>query len=178
MANLKSIIKNSMIQYSGAVLQSRALVDVRDGLKPSARQILYCMDMCKYTADKPFQATAAPVGDALKYFYVHGDTSCLAIIMRSSQPFAMRYPLVEVSGNGGTLMSSGNWAAARYTKSRLSKTAACLFADIKKDTIDEWRDNYNTTDETLKYNRHNRLFPKLALAGMIILFAITLVVLI
>jgi len=148
MTQLKKTIEESAIQYGGAVLQSRALVDVRDGLKPSTRQILYCMDMGKYTADKPFQSTAASLGDALKYFYVHGDTSCLAIIMRSGQPFSMRYPLVEVSGNGGSLKHSGDWAAYRYTKSRLSKVSNCLFEDIKKETITEWRDNFS---DTLQY---------------------------
>ena len=147
MTELKPIIEESMIQYAGAVLQSRALVDVRDGLKPSARQILYCMDMCKYTSDKPIQPTAASLGDALKYFYIHGDTSCLGIIMRAGQPFAMRYPLVEVGGNGGSLMKSGNWAAYRYTKARLSKISDCLFEDIDKDTIDEWRDNFSDTKQ-------------------------------
>jgi len=145
MSELKPVVEQSMIQYSGAVLQSRALIDVRDGLKPSARQILYCMDMCKYTPDKPFQASAAVVGDALKYFYTHGDTSCLGIIMRAGQPFTMRYPIVDVGGNFGTLKESGNWAAPRYTKARLSKLSSNLFEDIKKDTIEEWRDNYSYT---------------------------------
>lgn len=147
MSDMNNIIKNSFIQYSAAVLQSRALVDVRDGLKPSARQILYCMDMCKYTSDKPFQASAAVVGDAMKHFYIHGDASCLGVVMRAGQPFAMRYPLVDVGGNGGSLMESGNWAAARYTKSRLSKLSDALFNDIKKDTIDEWRDNFSDTEQ-------------------------------
>ena len=147
MTELKPVIEESMVQYAGAVLQSRALVDVRDALKPSARQILYCMDMCKYTSDKPIQPTAASLGDALKYFYIHGDTSCLGIIMRAGQPFAMRYPLVEVGGNGGTLMKAGNWAAYRYTKARLSKVSNCLFEDIDKDTIDEWRDNFSDTKQ-------------------------------
>lgn len=147
MTELKPIIEESMIQYAGAVLQSRALVDVRDGLKPSARQILYCMDMCKYTSDKPIQPTAASLGDALKYFYIHGDSSCLGIIMRAGQPFAMRYPLVDVGGNGGSLMKSGNWAAYRYTKARLSKISDRLFEDIDKDTIDEWRDNFSDTKQ-------------------------------
>lgn len=147
MSDMNNIVKNSFIQYSAAVLQSRALVDVRDGLKPSARQILYCMDMCKYTSDKPFQASAAVVGDAMKHFYIHGDASCLGVVMRAGQPFAMRYPLVDVGGNGGSLMESGNWAAARYTKSRLSKLSDALFHDIKKDTIDEWRDNFSDTEQ-------------------------------
>ena len=136
-----------MKQYAGAVLQSRALVDVRDCLKPSARQIFYCMDKYKYTANKPFQKTMAAIGDAMKHFYIHGDSSCEGIIMRAGQPFAMRYPLVEVKGNGGTLLSSGNWAAPRYTEARLSKLAAYLFGDIDKETIDDWRDNYADNEQ-------------------------------
>lgn len=147
MAELKPIIEQSMTQYAGAVLQSRALVDVRDCLKPSARQIFFCMDKYKYTAAKPFQKTMAAIGDAMKHFYIHGDSSCEGIIMRAGQPFAMRYPLVEVKGNGGTLLSSGNWAAPRYTETRLSKLAAFLFDDIDKDTIDDWRDNYADNEQ-------------------------------
>ena len=147
MAELKPIIEQSMKQYAGAVLQSRALVDVRDCLKPSARQIFFCMDKYKYTADKPFQPTAAAMGDAMKHFYIHGDSSCVGIIMRAGQTFAMRYPLVEVRGNAGTLLSSGNWAAERYTKARLSKLAAYLFNDIDKETIDDWRDNYADNEQ-------------------------------
>ena len=147
MAELKPIIEQSMTQYAGAVLQSRALVDVRDCLKPSARQIFFCMDKYKYTANKPFQKTMAAIGDAMKHFYIHGDSSCEGIIMRAGQPFAMRYPLVEVDGNGGTLLSSSNWAAPRYTETRLSKLSAYLFADIDKDTIDDWRDNYADNEQ-------------------------------
>ena len=147
MADLKPIIEQSMTQYAGAVLQSRALVDVRDCLKPSARQIFYCMDKYKYVAAKPFQKTMAAIGDAMKHFYIHGDSSCEGIIMRAGQPFAMRYPLVEVKGNGGTLLSSGNWAAPRYTEARLSKLAAYLFDDIDKETIEDWRDNYADNEQ-------------------------------
>lgn len=147
MAELKPIIEQSMTQYAGAVLQSRALVDVRDCLKPSARQIFYCMNKYKYTANKPFQKTMAAIGDAMKHFYIHGDSSCEGIIMRAGQPFAMRYPLVEVKGNGGTLLSSGNWAAPRYTEARLSKLADYLFCDIDKETIDDWRDNYADNEQ-------------------------------
>ena len=147
MAELKPIIEQSMTQYAGAVLQSRALVDVRDCLKPSARQIFFCMDKYKYTASKPFQKTMAAIGDAMKHFYIHGDSSCEGIIMRAGQPFAMRYPLIDVKGNGGTLLSSGNWAAPRYTEARLSKLAAYLFDDIDKETINDWRDNYADNEQ-------------------------------
>lgn len=147
MSNMNNIIKSSFTQYGAAVLQSRALVDARDCLKPSARQIFYCMDKYKYTAAKPFQKTMAAIGDAMKHFYIHGDSSCEGIIMRAGQSFAMRYPLVEVKGNGGTLLASGNWAAPRYTEARLSKLAAYLFDDIDKETIEDWRDNYADNEQ-------------------------------
>ena len=91
MADLKKVIEDSFTQYAGAVLQSRALVDVRDCLKPSARQIFYSMKLHKFTHDKPFQKTPNPIGAALADFYIHGDTSAEAIMMRASQKFAMRY---------------------------------------------------------------------------------------
>ena len=147
MSNLKPIIEDSFIQYSGAVLQNRALVDVRDGLKPSARQIFYSMLLNKLTHDKPYKKTANAVGMAMADFYIHGDSSCEGVIMRAGQPFAMRYPLVDVKGNAGSLIESSNWAAMRYTESRLSKVSNILFTDINKDTIDEWRDSYDNTKQ-------------------------------
>ena len=147
MSNLKPVIEDSMIQYSGAVLQSRALVDVRDGLKPSARQIFYSMLLHKLVHSKPYKKTANAVGMAMADFYIHGDSSCEGVIMRAAQPFAMRYPLVEVKGNEGSLIESGDWAASRYTESRLSQFADILFADVDKDTISEWRDSYDNTKQ-------------------------------
>lgn len=144
--DLKPIIEESFIQYSGAVLQSRALVDVRDCVKPSARQIFYCLYTDKFTHDKPFKKTLKCIGSASR-MYIHGDSSCEGVIMRSAQPFAMRYPLVEVEGSYGNLIESGNWAAPRYTSSRLSEITELLFSDIGKDTIDDWRDNYDDTEK-------------------------------
>lgn len=146
MSNLTQVINDSFIQFSGAVLQSRALVDVRDCIKPSARQIFYCMYTDKFVHSKPFQKTLKAIGSAFR-LYIHGDSSAEGVIMRSAQPFAMRYPLVEVEGSCGTLLASGSWAAPRYTSSRLSSLAEYLFADLKKDTISEWRDNYDNTEQ-------------------------------
>ena len=146
MSNLTQVINDSFIQFSGAVLQSRALVDVRDCIKPSARQIFYCMYTDKFIHSKPFQKTLKAIGSAFR-LYIHGDSSAEGVIMRSAQPFAMRYPLVEVEGSYGTLLASGSWAAPRYTSSRLSPLAEYLFADLKKDTISEWRDNYDNTEQ-------------------------------
>lgn len=147
MSNLKETINQSFQSYAGAVLQNRALVDVRDGLKPSARQIFYSMLLHKLTHDKPHKKTANAVGMSMADFYIHGDSSAEGIIMRAGQSFAMRYPLVDVKGNAGSLIESGNWAAPRYTESRLSRLGGMLFEDIDKDTIEEWRDSYDNTKQ-------------------------------
>ena len=146
MADLQPIIRESFTQYAGAVLQSRALVDVRDCLKPSARQIFYCLYTDKIIHSKPFKKTQKALGSTSR-MYIHGDSSCVGIIMRSGQPFNMRYPLTEIDGSYGNLIQSGNWAAPRYTSSRLSEFSNFLFSDIDKDTINEWRDNYDDTEQ-------------------------------
>ena len=146
MSNLKQVIEESFTQYSGAVLQSRALVDVRDCLKPSARQIFYCLYTDKFLPSKPFKKTLKAIGSAAR-MYIHGDSSCEGVIMRAGQSFAMRYPLIEVEGNEGNLIQSGNWAASRYTSARLSNFSIRLFNDIDKETINEWRDNYDDTEQ-------------------------------
>lgn len=146
MSNLTQIINDSFIQFSGAVLQSRALVDVRDCIKPSTRQVLYCMYTDKFIHSKPFQKTLKAIGSAFR-IYIHGDSSVEGIIMRAGQPFAYRYPLVEVEGSYGTLIESGSWSAPRYTAARLSPLAEYLFKDLEKDTINEWRLNYDDTEE-------------------------------
>lgn len=144
--NLTPIIKDAFLQFSGAVLQSRALPDAKDLLKPSARQIFYCLYTDKFVHDKPFQKTLKAIGSCFR-LYIHGDASAEGVIMRAGQPFAMRYPLIDVEGSYGTLLSSGSWAAPRYSGARLSALANYLFADINKDTIDEWRDNYDNTEK-------------------------------
>ena len=146
MNTLEKTISESFSQYAGAVLQSRALVDVRDCLKPSARQIFYCLYTDKFLHSKPFKKTLKGIGSAMR-MYIHGDSSCEGVIMRAGQPFAMRYPLIEVEGSYGNLMESGNWSAPRYTSARLSALAEYLFKDIEKNTIEEWRDNYDDTEQ-------------------------------
>ena len=145
MSDLNQIINESFTQYAGAVLQSRALIDVRDGIKPSARQILYALYDDKFYHNKPYKKTLKAVG-SLARFYIHGDSSAVGVLMRAGQPFAMRYPLVDIHGNCGNLMKSGNWAHQRYTETRLSALTEQLFTDINKDTIADWRDNYDDTD--------------------------------
>lgn len=146
MSDLKSTISESFVQYAGAVLQSRALVDVRDCLKPSARQIFYALHTDKFIHSKPYKKTLKAVG-SLSRFYIHGDSSAVGVLMRAGQQFAMRYPLVDVKGNAGTLIKSGNWAHQRYTESRLAEISSLIFSDIDKDTIAEWRDNYDDTEQ-------------------------------
>ncbi len=144
--NLTPIIKDSFIQFAGAVLQSRALPDVRDCMKPSARQIFYCLYTDKFIHSKPFQKTLKAIGSAFR-MYIHGDSSAEGVIMRAGQPFAMRYPLIEIEGSYGTLLAAGSWAAPRYTSARLTRLSEYLFSDIQKDTINEWRDNYDNTEQ-------------------------------
>ena len=147
--SLGDVVNESFSQYAGAVIQSRALVDVRDCVKPSARQIYYSLYQDGFIADKPFKKTLKAIGSAFKY-YIHGDASCEGIIMRSGQPFSMRYPLVEVEGSYGNQTETGNWAASRYTSSRLSPLANYLIQETDKHSIDEWIDNY---DDTAQYPR-------------------------
>lgn len=145
-ANLTQSIKENFLQFGGAVLQSRALPDVRDLCKPSARQIFYCLYTDKFVHEKPFQKTLKAIGSCFR-MYIHGDSSAEGIIMRAGQPFATRYPLVEVEGSYGTLLASGSWAAPRYSSARLSALANYLFSGIEKETIEEWRDNYDNTEQ-------------------------------
>ena len=146
MSNLKPIIEESFTQYAGAVLQSRALVDVRDGLKPSARQIFYALYTDKFLPNKPHKSTLKAIGSMAR-FYIHGDSSGEGVMMRAGQSFAMRYPLTDIDGVAGNLIQSGNWAAPRYTGIRLSDYSMKLFEDIEKDTISDWRDNYDDTEQ-------------------------------
>lgn len=147
--SLGDVVNESFSQYAGAVIQSRALVDVRDCVKPSARQIYYSLYQDGFTSDKPFKKTLKAIGSAFKY-YIHGDASCEGIIMRSGQPFSMRYPLMEVEGSYGNQTETGNWAASRYTASRLSSLANYLIQETDKCSIEEWVDNY---DDTAQYPR-------------------------
>lgn len=147
MSELKPIIEQSFSQYGAAVLQSRALVDVRDFLKPSERQIFYSMKQHKLTSKNPRKKTATSIGLAMADFYIHGDASCESVIMHNAQDFHMRYPLVDTKGDFGSLLQAGKWAANRYTESRLSELSDVLFTDIEKDTISEWRDNYDNTKQ-------------------------------
>ena len=158
--SLKDTIEESFTQYSGAVIQSRALVDVRDCVKPSARQIYYSLFTDGFTHDKPFKKTLKAIGSCMR-FYIHGDSSCEGVIMRSGQPFSLRYPLVEIEGSYGNLTETGNWAASRYTAARLSDVANYLIQDANTHTVNEWVDNYDDTEQ------YPRILPSLGFYNIV-----------
>lgn len=141
---IAEIIHESFIDYAKEVIEERALPDVRDGLKPVQRRILYTMYRSGFTPDKPFRKSAATVGEVLKNLHPHGDASVYNALVKMAQTFNRRYPLVEGHGNFGTIDDSP--AAMRYTESRLSSIAMQMLEDIDKEVI-KWRDNY---DDTMK----------------------------
>ena len=130
--------------YAMSVIVGRALPDVRDGLKPVHRRILYSMHDSGLTSDKPFKKSASCVGDVMGHYHPHGDASIYDAVVRLAQKFSMRYPLVEGHGNFGNVDGDPP-AAARYTEARLAKVASEMLRDIDKDTVD-WDPNY---DESL-----------------------------
>ena len=142
--HLEQEMKTSFIAYAMAVIIDRALPDVRDGLKPVHRRILYSMDELGLQPDKPFRKSARIVGDVLGKYHPHGDSSVYGAMVRLAQPFNMRYMLVEGHGNFGSV-DGDSAAAMRYTEARLSKMATEMLADIDKDTVDF----YPNFDETL-----------------------------
>ena len=132
---LESEVKKSFIAYSMAVIINRALPDVRDGLKPVHRRILYDMNELGMTPDKPFRKSARIVGDVLGKYHPHGDSSVYGAMVRLAQDFNIRYMLVEGQGNFGSVDGDGA-AAMRYTEARLSRLAMHLIGEIDKDTVD------------------------------------------
>ena len=141
---LETEVKRSFIAYSMAVIVNRALPDVRDGLKPVHRRILYAMNELGMTSDKPYRKSARIVGDVLGKYHPHGDSSVYDAMVRLGQDFSIRYLLVDGQGNFGSV--DGDQAAAmRYTEARMSKIAGHLMGEIDKDTVDF----YPNFDETL-----------------------------
>ena len=128
-------MKNSFLEYAMSVIVSRALPDVRDGLKPVHRRILYAMYDAGYTATKPYKKSARIVGDVLGRYHPHGDTAVYDSLVRMAQNFSLRYPLIDGQGNYGSI-DGDNAAAMRYTEARMSKMAAFLLEDIEKETVD------------------------------------------
>ena len=142
--DLEQEMKKSFIAYSMAVIINRALPDVRDGLKPVHRRILYSMNELGLSPDKPFRKSARIVGDCLGKYHPHGDSSVYEAMVRLAQDFSTRYMLVEGHGNFGSVDGDGA-AAMRYTEARLSKLAMEMMRDLDKDTVDF----YPNFDETL-----------------------------
>ncbi|MEN9816767.1 MAG: gyrase subunit, partial [Gemmatimonadota bacterium] len=128
-------VKESFLNYSMSVIVSRALPDVRDGLKPVHRRVLYAMNELGLTPGRPYKKSATVVGDVLGKYHPHGDSSVYDALVRMVQTFSLRYPLVDGQGNFGS-MDGDNAAAYRYTEARLTRTAMELLADIDKGTVD------------------------------------------
>ena len=142
--NIEDELKKSFISYAMAVIVTRALPDVRDGLKPVHRRILYSMNEMGITPDKPYRKSARIVGDVLGKYHPHGDSSVYDAMVRLAQDFSIRYTLVEGQGNFGSVDGDGA-AAMRYTEARLSKLSMEMVRDIEKETVDF----YPNFDETL-----------------------------
>ena len=142
--DLEKEMKKSFIDYAMSVISDRALPDIRDGLKPVHRRILYSMYTQGFTPDKPYRKCATTVGDVLGRFHPHGDASVYDALVRLAQDFSMRYMLVEGHGNFGS-MDGDPPAAYRYTEARLQKVAMEMMSDINKGTVD-FRPNFDEHD--------------------------------
>lgn len=142
---LTSQMKNSFLDYAMSVIVSRALPDVRDGLKPVQRRILYGMNELGVTPDKPYKKSARIVGDVMGKFHPHGDSSIYEGLVRMAQDFSYRYMLVDGHGNFGSV-DGDSAAAMRYTEAKMSKIAVEMLRDINKDTVD-FHPNYDGTEK-------------------------------
>src|SRR5438128_991714 len=142
--SLQEEMQTSYMEYAMSVIISRALPDVRDGLKPVQRRILYAMHRAGATSGSRTKKSAAFVGDVLKLYHPHSDTAVYDALVRMAQPFSMRYPLVQGQGNFGSVDGDPP-AAMRYTEARLSRIATSLLEDIDKETVD-FRPNYDESE--------------------------------
>jgi len=145
-ADMEKEVKNAFIEYSMSVITSRALPDVRDGMKPGQRRILYAMYEDHLTYDKPFRKSATTVGNVLGRYHPHGDAAVYQSMVRMAQDFSLRVPLVEGHGNFGNVDGDGA-AAYRYTEARMSKIADQMMRDIEKKVVPMTRNFDNTRDE-------------------------------
>ena len=127
-------MKDSYLQYSMSVIVGRALPDVRDGLKPVHRRVLFAMHELSNTHDKPYKKSARVVGDVIGKYHPHGDTAVYDTMVRMAQEFSLRYPLIDGQGNFGSI-DGDSPAAQRYTEVRMTQLAEALLEDIEKDTI-------------------------------------------
>ena len=142
---IEAEMKTAYLDYAMSVIVSRAIPDLRDGLKPVHRRILYAMHETGNTHDKPYRKSARPVGDVMGKYHPHGDAAIYDALVRMAQDFSMSLPLLDGQGNFGS-MDGDNAAAMRYTEVRMDKPAAALLADIEKDTVD-FQDNYDGKDK-------------------------------
>ena len=142
--SIEEEMRNSYLDYAMSVIVSRAIPDLRDGLKPVHRRILFAMHETGNTHDKPYRKSARPVGDTMGKYHPHGDSAIYDALVRMAQPFSMSLPLLDGQGNFGS-MDGDNAAAMRYTEVRMDKPASSLLADIEKDTVD-FQDNYDGKD--------------------------------
>ncbi len=133
--NIESRVKEAFLEYSMSVIVSRALPDVRDGMKPGQRRVMYAMYEDHLTSDKPFRKSATTVGNVLGRYHPHGDQAVYGTMVRMAQPFSLRHPLIDGHGNFGNVDGDGA-AAYRYTEARMSKLANELMADIEKEVVD------------------------------------------
>lgn len=138
---IESEMKRAFIDYSMSVIMSRALPDVRDGLKPVHRRILYAMNDMGLTGGRPYKKSARVVGEVLGKYHPHGDQAVYDSMVRMAQDFSLRYPLVDGQGNFGSV-DGDSAAAMRYTEARLSKITGFMLQDIEKETV-EWTDNFD-----------------------------------
>ena len=145
-ADMEKEVKSAFIEYSMSVITSRALPDVRDGMKPGQRRILYAMYEDHLTYDKPFRKSATTVGNVLGRYHPHGDAAVYQSMVRMAQDFSLRVPLVEGHGNFGNVDGDGA-AAYRYTEARMSKIADLMMRDIEKKVVPMTRNFDNTRDE-------------------------------
>ena len=159
--DLEETMKKSFIEYSMAVITSRALPDVRDGFKPVHRRIIYTMNEAGNTADKPFRKCAYTVGEVLGKYHPHGDASVYDALVRLAQTFSMRYPLIDGHGNFGSIDGDPP-AAYRYTEARLAKLSNEMTADINKNVVD-FQTNYD--DKLLEPVVLPSRFPNLLVNG-------------
>jgi DNA gyrase subunit A len=142
--SIEDEMKASYLDYAMSVIVSRAIPDLRDGLKPVHRRILYAMHETNNGHDKPYRKSARPVGDVMGKYHPHGDSAIYDALVRMAQDFSMSLPLLDGQGNFGS-MDGDNPAAMRYTEVRMDKPAAFMLADIEKDTVD-FQDNYDGKD--------------------------------
>nr|WP_029204821.1 MULTISPECIES: DNA gyrase subunit A [unclassified Leisingera] len=142
--SIEAEMRNSYLDYAMSVIVSRAIPDLRDGLKPVHRRILYAMHESGNTHDKAYRKSARPVGDVMGKYHPHGDSAIYDALVRMAQDFSMSLPLLDGQGNFGS-MDGDNPAAMRYTEVRMDKPAAAILADIEKETVD-FQDNYDGKD--------------------------------